>query len=172
MECLICPLKESMICSIFPCAISVLFTDEDKNQEGFVCQKHKFKAGRENQSPKSQLGLTCWNILVTDLLHVVFSSASVVLPVLTEAMVSITQRIKEQPTSKSKSVFGKGAYPGAEQNYARLRKSSVNLVSLYTSVMTVQYENTSYYAPHNTVQHPDHQRSELKLIPVAIADNI
>ena len=55
MECLICPLKESMICSIFPCAISVLFTDWDKNQEGFICQKQKFKAERGIQSPESQL---------------------------------------------------------------------------------------------------------------------
>ena len=55
MECLICPLKESMICSIFPCAISVLFTDWDKNQEGFICQKQNFKAEWRIQSPESQL---------------------------------------------------------------------------------------------------------------------
>jgi hypothetical protein len=65
MKCLICPLKESMICSIFPCAISMLFTDEDKNQEGFMCQQHKFKTARGNQSPKPQLGTTYLLIVVT-----------------------------------------------------------------------------------------------------------
>lgn len=67
MECLICPLKESMICSIFPCAISRLFTDEDKNQEGFMCQQHKFKAERGNQSPRPQPGATRSLIVVRNL---------------------------------------------------------------------------------------------------------